>query len=808
MFKNYLKIALRSLSKNKAYTVINVLGLSFGLSCCIMILFHVQDETSYDKFYGDQDNLYRVVLERKYPDHVSNYAIIPAGFSEVLAEEIPEIKQSTRLIGFPNFSNIVKYEDKIFEEYYLFSADSNFFSVLDFKMVQGDPATALKNPNTVILTQSTSKKYFGDDNPMGKSIDVNGNLSEVVGVMEDVPANSHIKFDFLSSSTNLGFLANPNYISFSSYTYIQLEDGVDKSVIESKLPAVVEKYASGDIEQNLGLSYADYTAAGNGYIYTLQPIGDIYLTSNLDAEIKPNGNIIYVYIFISIAVFILVIAGINFVNLATAKSADRAREVGLRKVLGSERKQLIFQFLTESTFITFISLILGIAIIQLALPYFNELSGKALEFGFLSNQLTIPSLILFVLLVGILAGLYPAFYISSLQPIEVVKGKFKSNSKGKLLRNGLVVFQFTISMILISGTLVVYSQMDFIQNKRLGFNKENVMVIERANVVDQLASFKSALENNTEVISVGAASAMPGGYFFGAQFQKPGVADVLTTKTIFADDQYFETMGITLVEGREFSEDFSDSLNLILNQTAVKTFGLTDPIGTVLSQTNNLPDGTIQTTNYTVIGVTDDFNFESLRTNVTPLAILSDESNGAFTPYVPIRFQTTDIQQTLASVEELWLNYAPGEPFLYSFLDSDLGELYKSERTSGTLLAFFAVLAIIIACVGLFGLAAYMAFQRTKEIGVRKVLGASIGGIILLLSKEFTKLVGISFLFAVPISYYLMNQWLQNFAFSVELSIWTFVLSGFIALSVALITVSWQSIKAAIMNPVNSLKSE
>lgn len=808
MLKSYLKIAFRSLIKNKAYTVINILGLSFGLGCCVLILLFVQDETSYDTFYSNDENVYRMVLERRYPEHVTNYAIIPGGFSEIVAEEIPEVKRSTRLVGFTNFSTIVRYEDKVFEEYYVFSADSNFFSVLDFEMMQGDPSTALKNPGTVVLTQSTAAKYFGTENPMGKSIEINGTPTEVVGVMENVPENSHIKLDFLSSTTNLGFLNNPNYISFSSYTYLELESGIDKSVVESKMPGVVQKYAAGQIEQNLGLSFAEYEAAGNGYVYSLQPISDIHLTSNMDAEIKPNGNIVYVYIFISIGVFILVLAGINFVNLATAKSSERAKEVGLRKVMGSEKKHLIFQFLTESTFITFVSLILGVALIQLAIPFFNDLAGKSLEFGLFSNQFTIPALILFVVLVGVLAGLYPAFYISSLQPIEVVKGKFKSNNKGKWLRNGLVVFQFAISMILISGTLVVSDQMDYIQNKRLGFDKENVLVIERTNVVTEQESFKNALLTIPQVSSVTSTSGMPGGFFFGSQFQKPGQAEVLTTKSLAADDDYFETMDITIVEGRSFSENFNDSLNIVINQTAVKTLGFTDPVGSIISTSGPNQNGDIITTNYTVIGVVDDFNFESLRTNVTPLAIYSTEGAFGPSPFTPLRLRTDNIQETIASIENVWDSFAPDQPFLYSFLDSDLDQMYKSEAVSGTLLAIFSGLAILIACVGLFGLAAYLAYQRTKEIGVRKVLGASVFGIVVLLSKEFTKLVGVAFLFAAPISYFLMSNWLGNFAYQTSLTAWTFILSGVLALVVALLTVSWQSIKAALTNPVKSLKSD
>jgi len=808
MLKNYIKIAIRSLLKNKLYSVINIAGLSLGIGCCIIILLFVQDETSYDNFYENGDSIHRMVLERKYPDHVSYYAIIPAGFSEVIAEEIPGVKESTRLIGFPNFSNVVRYEDQIFEEYYVFSADSNFLNIFDFELIQGDPTTALKNPNTIILTETTAQKYFGDEDPMGKTIQVNNVDSEIVGVMQDIPKNSHIKFDFLSSSTNLGFLNQPNYISFSSYTYLLLEDGASRASVEAQIPAVVEKYAAGQIQQNLGISFSEYVAAGNGYNYTLQPVSDIHLHSNLEAEIKPNGNILYVYIFISIAAFILLIAGINFVNLATAKSAERAREVGLRKVMGSDRKNLVAQFLTESTFITFISLFIAVAAIQVVLPYFNSIANKELILNLISSQFTIPGLILFVLIVGILAGLYPAFYISSLQPIQVVKGKFKSNEKGKFLRNGLVVLQFSISMILISGTLIVYNQMEFIQNTRLGFDKENVLVIERTNTLDDVQSFRNALLTTPNVNNVGSTSAMPGGYFFGAQFQKPGESDVLTTKSMFVDDYYFQTLNIEMLQGRAFSEDFADSLNIILNQTAVDAFGLDDPIGATISTTNNNPDGTITTINYTVIGVVDDFNFESLRLNVTPLAVFNNESVNAFTGFMSVRFATSNISQTVSDLENLWRAYNPGEPFIYSFLDNELALLYESEATSGKILAFFSILAIIIACIGLFGLASYMAYQRTREIGVRKVLGASITSIVVLLSKEFTKLIGFSFVLAIPVSYLLMNNWLGNFAYRVEISIWTFLLSGVIALAIALLTVSWQSIKAATTNPVKSLKSE
>ncbi|MDX1642512.1 MAG: FtsX-like permease family protein, partial [Balneolaceae bacterium] len=659
----------------------------------------------------------------------------------------------------------------------------------------------------IILTESTAEKYFGNENPVGKTITINNQDNEVAGVMQDIPRNSHMKFDFLASTTNLGFIQQPNYTGFSSYTYLELVDGATMEQVEAKIPRVVERYASGQIERELGLSYEEYTAAGNGYNYFLQPIGDIHLHSNLESEIKPNGNITYVYILSSIALFILIIAGINFVNLATARSADRAREVGIRKVMGSQRSQLIRQFLSESAFISLVSLVIAVGIIQIVLPLFNNLAGKQLSTALFTTGWTPFVLIGFALLVGLLAGLYPAFYISSLQPVNVLKGKLQSTSKGLWLRNGLVVFQFAISIILISGTLVVFNQMEFIQNTRLGFDKENILVIDRAGNVEQLEAFKDELRRVPGVVDVAGASTVPGGIFFGIQFQQQGGADVLTTKGFSADDHFFDTMNMNMVEGRAFSEDFNDSLSIILNQTAVQSLGIEDPIGLTLQSNVNIDNENI-TVPFRVVGVVEDFNFESLRAPITPLAILSAEGPQGFQNQLTVRFTSQNIQETIAQIENTWKEFAPESIFSYSFLDNDLAAQYEAEQRAGNIFGVFAIVAIVIACVGLFGLAAYMAFQRTKEIGVRKVLGATVPNIILLLSKDFTKLVGIAFVIALPVAWLLMQNWLENFAYRIDLSLITFVIAGIITLIIACITVSYQAVSAALMNPVNSLRSE
>ncbi len=808
MLKNYLKIAVRSLLKNKVYTFINILGLSVGLACCVLILLHVEDELSYDDFHPNKEQLYRVALERVYPDHTSFYAIIPSGFSEVFNEEIPEVEHATRLLGFPTFANVVEYRDKVFEENYVFFADSNFFEVFDYRLLQGDSDALLKNPNTVILTRSTARKYFGAENPVGKTLEINDNETEVVGVMEDIPENSHMTFDFLSSSTNLGFIRQPNYTSFSSYTYLKLQEGATMEEVEAKIPELVERYASGQIERNLGISYEEYVAAGNGYHYFLQPISDIYLHSNIESEIKPNSSIVYVYIFISIAILILGIACINFVNLATARSAERAREVGVRKVMGSDRRQLIRQFLTESVFISLLSLVVAVGIIQMVLPLFNDLAQKELVINLFGNSMAGPLLLGFTLVIGLLAGLYPAFYISSIKPVEVMKGKFQSNSKGKWLRNGLVVFQFAISIILISGTLIVYNQMDYINSKNLGYEKENILVIENIFNLDQPDVFKQELRNLSDVASVGATSTMMGDNFFGIQFQQSGESEVLTTKGLTVDDHFIETMGINILAGRSFSENFDDSLNVILNESAVNALGIENPVGARLTSTNNNADNEQITSVFNVIGVAENFNFESLRTGITPLAILSSESVIGFESFLSVRLVNSNISENVSRFEDIWNSMVSDRPFSYYFLENDLAELYKAEQTSAKIFAVFAVLAIIIACVGLFGLAAYTAYQRTKEIGIRKVLGASISGIILLLSKDFAKLVGIAFFIAAPVAYLVMSAWLQNFAFRIEPGITTFITAGLIALLIAIFTVSYQAIAAAVVNPVKSLRSE
>lgn len=808
MFKNYLKIAYRNLLKSKVYSSINVFGLTLGFVCWILIMLYVKEEMSYDRFIPNHEQIYRVALERIYPDHISFYAVIPDSYSEVFATDLKGVEESTRLFDLGD-ANVVEIGDRKLEGIVAVAADSNFFNIFDFEILQGAvQSEALAQPNTVVISQTSADRLFSSETPIGKSLRIFEQDFEVTAVMQDIPQNSHLEMDFLFSAISFPGLDRENFTGFSSYTYLKLLPEIDPETIETQLPEIVQKYAAGQIERELGVSYADYTAAGNGYRYFLQPLTSIHLHSNLEVEMKVNGNYLYIYIFVSIAIFILVLACINFINLATARSAERAREVGVRKAMGSDRSQIIFQFLLEALVLTFISLALAIVLVNLALPVFNDLAEKNLKLDFESTVLGLPFLLGFGGLVGLLAGYYPAFHISKLDTVKILKSRFDGSRGGNWLRNGLVVFQFGIAIILIAGTLIVKRQIDFIQSTSLGFEKENGLVLERYGNLEKRAVLKEELEKLPGVLSVAVSSSLPGKGSVGVQFTKPGGGDVMTSKSFAGDDDFFKTIGIRPIQGRVFDKDFNDSLSIVLNTEAVKVFyGEQDPIGQRL-RTSTDNNGQVDEVEFTVVGVVDNFNFESLHSRVTPLVMFHVNNPRGFENFLTIKFETGQQAQLVEGLEEKWAMYSDGDPLLYYFLDQGLAELYRSEQVSGQLLALFSILAIVIACIGLFGLAAYTAYLRTKEIGVRKVLGASVGGIVLLLTVNFAKLVGVAFLFAIPLAWYVMNTWLESFAFRTSLDPLVFLAAGGITLLVALLTVSYQSFVAARANPVKSLKSE
>ncbi|MEJ1241156.1 ABC transporter permease [Chryseolinea sp. T2] len=814
MIKNYLKIALRSLLKQRAYTIINVLGLSVGIASCLLITLFVLDEFSFDRFHAKADRIYKVWLERKYPNHITNYAIIPHSYADAIARDFPEVEATVRLAG-PNETQVSyideRQERKQFEEEFVLAADSNFFDVFSLQLLKGDSKKVLKTISDLVITEQTAKRYFGDADPVGKSMTLFGREFRVTGICENVPNNSHMKFDFLTKFDANIFAPGEreNFITFSAHTYVLMKPGTDVRALEAKFPKMVDTYASAQIERDLGKSWEEYKREGNGYRYSLQGLADIHLDpTNIEGKLTPGGNLNYVYFLIFVAVLILTIACINFMNLATAKSAERAREVGVRKTMGSMKGQLVWQFLVESVLLALLSTFIAVGLAQLALPSFNELAGKHLSIGY--TPLLFGVLIGVAAVVGFMAGSYPAFALSSIHPILVLKGKFTSSAKGAWLRNGLVVFQFFISIVLIVGTLVVVRQMNFMQSKSLGYDKEQVIVVMRAFTLNnKLQTYVDETERLKGVRKVGTSFSLLGraDEFFGAQYKPEGSTEILTTKTTAIDDNFAEAIGFEFIAGHGYSVATDDSLSIVLNESAVRTMDISDPIGKKLIALQRTPNGNVEVT-YTIIGVIKDFNFQTLHDPITPLAIQSNESFGGGAGHVYVRVEPGDHQRIIQDLEANWKQLAPEQTFRYTYLDQDLKAHYDAERRAGQVFAIFASLAIIIACVGLFGLSAYTASLRTKEIGVRKVLGATVGSVVLLLSVEFSKLIVVALVLAIPASWYVMDQWLSGFAYRVDVGVTVFVVAGLAALAISWITVSYQSIKAAMVNPVKSLRSE
>jgi len=804
MFKNYLKIAFRNIKKNKSFTFINVSGLAAGIVVCILILFFVQYELSYEDFQEKADNIYRIGMEDIYPDNVRYWGWTSVMLAEVLTKEYPEVVNTTRILTEMGETQITYKETSNIEKKVMY-ADSNFFNIFTNPLIMGDPKTVLQRPYSVVITNETAKRYFGSQNPIGKTIKIrnwwaNDTSHTVTGISESIPKNSHFHYDFLISYNSTRVSRSDNFDYTQIFNYILLQDGFDPKVFETKLPEMVRKYEAPVIEKRRNISYDQYLANGYGTRLFLQPLKDIHLKSNLEHEIEPNGNITFIYMFSIIATFIMIIASINFMNLSTARSINRAREVGVRKALGSIRKQLIGQFLFESIILSFLALIMAIGIFSLILPIFQNFTGADIQINYLENPLILPGLFIFAIFIGILSGSYPAFFLSSFKPIAVLKGVLRSTSKGNQIRNGLVVFQFTASIALIASTLIIKNQIDFMLNKDLGYNKDHVIVLSNGQAIGlDNDVFKNELKKNPNVISIAGSGQYPAQAIHVANFKiKDSGSDETTSLfNTSIDDDFIETLKMEIIQGRGYSREMtSDTGTVILSEAAVKAFGLKNPIGRILDSFRQR----------TIIGVFKDFHFRSLHNDIGPLVLFLNR--GRPSRYFSIRVRPNDISGTLTHIKNVWDQFAEGKSFNYSFMDQDLEQLYHSEAKTSQISAIFSILAILIGCLGLFGLANYAAEQRTKEIGVRKVLGASIRNILVLLSKEYTKLVVVAFVIAVPISYYIMNNWLHSFAFRTNIAWQTFLLAGILTLFIALVTICYQVIKAANRNPVDSLRYE
>lgn len=804
MIRNYLKTAWRNIRKNKLFSFINILGLSIGIATCFIIMLYVQDELSYDRFNKNADNIARVVFHADINGGKIDESVSMPPVAQTMKRDFPEVEDATRILSFGTPKII--YNNTVFKDDRFALVDPNFFSIFTLPMIKGDAKTALAQPGGIVLTQETAEKFFGKQEPIGKIIQVNtdsNRVYKVTGIIRNIPANSHFHFDAFGSLTSWANATSDTWLGGSYHTYLLLRPGTDIKKMEARFPAMVEKYMGPQIQQQMGLSLHDFITKGNSLGFALQPLKDIHLNSNTTTEFEPGGNATYVYIFGGVAIFMLIVACINFINLSTAGASKRAKEVGVRKVAGSGKLQLISQFLSESILITFFALFIAFALVQLALPAFNNISGKHLSF----DVKPIFAFIGLGLLVGVVAGIYPAFYLSSFKPIAVLKGKLTANNKSFGLRSGLVVFQFFISVALIIGTIVVYQQMKYIQNKDLGFNKEQILTIPNSYALGSNEQvFKQQMLQDSRIVNATASYYKPAGpsnYNNALAFPQGNDNLVVDGVEYHVDENYIPTLGMKMVSGRNFSKEFAtDSLGIILNETAAHALGWNDmtAVGkTVVRQNsdrgNNIP--------FHVIGVVKNFNFKSLHEAISPLYMTLQPEGGLI-----FKIKTADVAGLLATMKKNWDTYNTGEPFTYEFMDDLFNKTYSTEQKTGSILNIFSVLIILVASLGLFGLVTYTAEQRTKEIGIRKVLGASVSQVTQMLSKEFLKLVLIASLIAFPVAWWAMNKWLQSFAYRISISWWIFLVAGFGALLIALITVSFQAIKAAIANPVKSLRTE
>lgn len=806
MFKNYFKVALRSLWKSKGFSAINIFGLAIGLATCLLITLYVVDELSYDHYNKKAERIYRINSDIKFGGGDLRLTVTSDPMGAVLKKDYPQVEEYTRVYNSEG-SKLVKKGNQYITEERIAYVDSTFFRVFTLPAISGDTETALNEPNTVVLTESSSKKYFNTTDVVGKTIEISDNPYKITAVIKDIPRTSHFNFGFLLSMDNVNYQWG-SFLSNNFQTYIVLQKGVDYKAFEKNFITVIDKYLLPQAKQFMQInSMDDFKKAGNKLEYTLMPLLDIHLHSDRFPELGTNGNIQYVYIFSAVALFVLLIACINFMNLSTARSANRAKEVGIRKVLGTEKKTLVQQFLLESILTVIIALIIGIGIAALVLPLFNDVSAKS----FSAKDFVSGRIVLFILLVpfvvGVLAGIYPAFFLSRFKPVTVLKGSSVGIFKKSNLRSVLVVFQFATSIILIIGTVVVYRQLQYIQNKNLGFNKEQVLIINGTGALQNNAEvFKNEVRNLPGVTSASFTGYLPVSSSARSDnsFSKSAVMDSKTGVNMqrwTVDYDYINTLGMQMIQGRNFSREFgSDSSGVIVNEMAAKLLGFSSPLGEKIYTYNNRNEPIA----YNIIGVVKNFHFESLRQNIGPLCMMLGDARFL----TSFKVSTSNIQALVKQIESKWKVMAPGMPFSYRFLDDSFDEMYRSEQRVGKIAITFAVLAILIACLGLFGLVTYAAERRIKEIGIRKVLGATISNIIGMLSKDFLLLVVIAAVISFPIAWWGMNQWLQDFAYRIDISWWIFIIAGLMAAVIALITVSFQAIRAALANPVKNLRTE
>lgn len=808
MFKNYIKIAWRNLLKNKTFSFINIAGLAAGLACFILIALYVTDELSYDRYHENANRIYRIHSDIRFGGTDMNMAVTADPMGAALKKDYPQIEEFTRLYANEG-SKLFKKGNTYITETRVTFADSTLFDVFTFPALAGNTKTALNEPNTVVVNETTAIKYFGSTAAaMGKIMECSDNekkLYKITAVIKDLPKNSHFIFDMFLSMDNVDYQFG-NYLSLNFHTYLLLKPGADYRAVEKNFPQYVNKYVLPQVKAVMQIESINvFEKTGNRLAYSLMPLTAIHLHSARTVELGVNGSIQYVTIFGGVALFILLIACINFMNLSTARSASRAKEVGIRKVLGTEKNALIQQFLAESTLTSFVAMALAVIFTWLTLDWFNNMAGKEFHMSDLLQPKFFFFLVLLPVVVGLIAGSYPAFFLSGFKPIAVLKGKVNTGIAKSNLRSSLVVFQFFASVVLITGTIVIYKQVNYIQSAKIGFKKDQVLIVDNTSMGSSTAE---AFRNEVAKLN-GVRSSSFAGYLPVSNSSRSdntwSTESVMNENNGFSmqnwlvDYDYISTLGMEIINGRNFSKEFgNDSAAIIINESTAALIG-GNAIGRKLyTSDDNAPKV------YTIIGVVKNFNYESLRKNVSPLCLRLGNNRWASAYHV----ETKDIKRLLSNVETAFKALSPGMPFHYSFLDESFNSMYRDEQRVGKVAFSFSLLAILIACLGLFGLATYMAEQRTKEIGIRKVLGASVSSIVKMLSKDFIKLVLIACVFAIPLAWWAMNKWLQDFAYRIQISWWVFAAAGVVAIVIAVLTVSSQAIRAAIANPVKSLGTE
>jgi ABC-type antimicrobial peptide transport system permease subunit len=783
MLRNYLIITIRNIVKQKTYSFINIAGLAVGLASFILIVLWVQDEFSFDRFHENTDNIYRVVNFEKYSNEEEMYfSQTPAGLAPILKSDFPEIKEVTRVRLVNDV--IFKYQNKTFNEENVIFADPSFFLIFSFQFDNQISIGQLNNPYSILITKKMADKYFGLENPLGKTLKLDNKLDLIItGVLENPPANSHIQFNFIIPFERIKDFGYPveGFNSYAYATYVLLDQKKDYKFISSKIKNTIKKHDKSAILTS-----------------SLQSIKDIHLYSSNIGGLGGDGDIKYIYIFFAIAIFVLLTACINFMNLSTARSGKRAKEVGLRKVIGANRKAIILQFFNESLIISFFAMIFAYLIVMLVLPAFNSLSGTDLYFSFAFMPSIHAVILITTLFTGIISGSYPALILSSIQPIKTIKGVINTGKKGTLFRRILVSIQFVLTICLIFGTIVINRQLHFVKTQKLGYDKEQVLSIALQGELSQMIEFlKNELNENTDIENISATTSTPsaiGKSFIVNHWQGNSDQEKFLANLVETDENFLEILNLDMVCGRYFSKEFiSDSSAVIINEAALSLLGFDDPLGKSFMK------------EYHVIGVVKDFHFQSLHKKIAPLIIFHSTNN---LKYLLVKIQSTNLFKSLTYLENQWNKMIPNYPMEFQFLDEQLDRQYRSDRQTEKIINVFTFLTIFISVLGLTGMASYIAELRTKEIGIRKVLGATITGILTMLSKEFIKWILIAVVIAFPISWYVMNQWLQTFAYHMELNIWLFLLSGIMSLLVALITILFQTFKTASANPIKSLKYE